>query len=65
MSKSIPVKGGNGRWLSPCSPARARQLLKSGHAVKRTCVEHGLYIQLTVSLSSLSASAAASRGGRA
>lgn len=62
--KKFPVKGGNGRWLTPCSPARARQLLKRGQAVKRTSSEVGDYLQLTVALSEL-APAASARGGAA
>jgi hypothetical protein len=51
--KTFPVKGGNGRWLTPCNPARARQLLKRGQAVKRYSDAGVAYLQLTVRVAQL------------
>ncbi len=55
---TLPVKGGNGRWLTPCSAARARQLIKNGVAVKRENADGTTYLQLTVPLSQLAGNAA-------
>jgi hypothetical protein len=62
--KMVPVVAEDGTPLDPCHPARARELVKRGRAVRRFAAS-GFYIQMRArSITSISSAGVSATGGR-